>query len=99
LSTTPLHDGNANDVDRERYLLVSVEAANAPEGCSGADWFIYRIAQGTNAITGYRRGHRTAVSTEVEKIVAGLNDRRAWSRPSSKAQRRAASQIRLGGAQ
>lgn len=98
MNTISLHDENAGTVGGHDYRLVSVEAVEAPEGCAGQDWFIYRIMQGANAITGYRRGQRAAVNTEVEDIVAGLNGRRGWRKPASKAQRRAASQIRLGGA-
>ena len=93
----PLDDQNGDIADRERYRLVSIERAPAPDGCAGADWFVYRIAQGANAITGYRSGTRDSVCAEVDTIVAGLNDRRGRIKPSSKTQRRAASQIRLGG--
>ena len=91
----PLHGGNAGS---ETYSVVSIEPVPAPEGCAGADWFVYRIGDGVNGITGYRCGTRAAVSAEVETIVAGLNDRRSRVKPASRAQRRAASQIRLGGA-
>jgi hypothetical protein len=37
---------------------------------------VYEIAQGTNLITGYRRGDLPSVTAEVEKIVVGLNERR-----------------------
>jgi hypothetical protein len=102
--TTPLRDSDGDSADNaadESYRLVSVAAVRAPEGCAGRDWFVYRIAQGANEITGYRRGERAAVDAEVATIVAGLNGRRSWSKgkPASKAQRRAASQIRLGNAE
>lgn len=99
--TTSVHAESASDAPDESYRLVSVEAVRAPEGCAGRDWFVYRIAQGTNEITGYRRGEHAAVNAEVETIVAGLNGRRSWakSKPTSRAQRRAASQIRLGNAE
>lgn len=64
--------------DAERYRLVSIEAASAPAGCAGRDWFVYRILQGVNAITGYRQGSRAQVTAEVETILEGLNDRRSW---------------------
>jgi hypothetical protein len=100
-STTPLPDETPDTAADESYRLLSVESVRAPEGCAGRDWFVYRIAQGANEITGYRRGERAAVSAEVETIVAGLNGRRSWakSKPTSRAQRRAASQIRLGNAE
>jgi hypothetical protein len=100
-STIPLPDVTPDTAVDESYRLLSVESVRAPEGCAGRDWFVYRIAQGANEITGYRRGERAAVSAEVETIVAGLNGRRSWakSKPTSRAQRRAASQIRLGNAE
>jgi hypothetical protein len=100
-STTPLPNETADAGPDESYRLLSIESVHAPEGCAGRDWFVYRIAQGANEITGYRRGERAAVSAEVETIVAGLNGRRSWakSKPTSRAQRRAASQIRLGNAE
>jgi hypothetical protein len=75
--------------DAERYRLVSIEAARAPDGCAGRDWFVYRILQGVNAITGYRQGSRAQVSSEVETILAGLNGRRRWSssKPVSRSRR------------
>jgi hypothetical protein len=82
--------------DEMRYRLVTLDAVHAPEGCAGTDWFVYRILQGVNEITGYRSGARAAVRAEVDAIVDGLNERRSQIRPGSKAARRAASQIRLG---
>lgn len=79
----------AEDVD-ESYRVISVDTVRAPAGCSGADWLSYRIAQGKNEITGYRRGSLTSVSAEVATIVAGLNSRREWRKPEGKAKRRAA---------
>ena len=75
--------------DAERYRLVSIEAARAPDGCAGRDWFVYRILQGVNAITGYRQGSRAQVSAEVDTILAGLNGRRRWSssKPLSRSRR------------
>ena len=88
-----LEHANAED---ERYRLISIETAHAPEGCAGRDWFVYRITQGDNAITGYRRGSREKVSADVETIVTALNGRRQWakSKTDSKANRRAAAAAR-----
>lgn len=79
LSAPPLKAivGNAAG---EAFRLVGVESVTTPEGCSGADWFVYRIAQGANAITGYRRGNRESVSGEAETIVVALNERREWKK-------------------
>jgi len=74
------------DEDSERFRLVSISAARAPSGCSGHDWLVYRIAQGTNIITGYRQGDLKAASAEVETIVTSLNERRvsAKAKPGRK---------------
>ena len=78
--------------DDERYRLISIDAVRAPEGCTGTDWHIYRIAQGVNGITGYRHGELARVTTDVEAIVTALNGRRQWTKTKapSKYQRRAA---------
>jgi hypothetical protein len=85
-------DPTVDDVDEESYRLLSIEGVRAPEGCAGRDWFVYRIAQGGNEITGYRRGARDQVGAEVETIVSNLNDRRQWtkSKKDAQAERRAA---------
>ena len=62
--------------DKEAFRLVAIRHAGPPEGCVGRDWLIYEIVQGNNRITGYRRGTLASATTEVEKIVLGLNDRR-----------------------
>jgi hypothetical protein len=84
------------DTFDECYRIVSIDAVRAPEGCSGGNWHIYRIAQGDNGITGYRRGDTAGVRGEVELIVAALNDRRQWTKSKEllKSQRRAASAAR-----
>jgi hypothetical protein len=64
----------------EAYRLLAIEPVRAPEGCTGRDWLIYRIAQGDNVITGYRQGDLRAATAEVQKIIAGLNERRIASK-------------------
>lgn len=62
--------------DQQRFRLISIDAVHAPEGCAGADWLVYRIAQGgINHITGYRRGSLDRVSADVRMIVDALNVR------------------------
>jgi hypothetical protein len=63
-------------LDSQRFRLVSIAAAHAPTGCVGRDWLVYRISQGANSITGYRRGSLEAVSADVERIIDALNERR-----------------------
>lgn len=84
----------------EEYRLLSIVAVHAPEGCLGNDWHLYRIAQGENGITGYRRGNLAGVTAEVETIVTGLNGRRQWtkSKALSTTERRAAAAARRAAA-
>jgi hypothetical protein len=65
----------APDLD-ESFQLDSVATTKTPSGCTGRDWFVYRISQGRNVITGYRQGELKAVRLEIEQIVVGLNERR-----------------------
>jgi hypothetical protein len=72
--------GAPDSNDAEAYRLVTIRPVAAPEGCLGRDWLVYRIAQGTNVITGYRRGDVQTATADVEKIIVGLNERRVWSK-------------------
>jgi hypothetical protein len=72
------HGANADNAEEERYRLLSVDSVPAPAGCAGPDWFVYRISQGANAITGYRRGNSDSVRAEADAIVTALNERREW---------------------
>jgi hypothetical protein len=65
------------------FRLASISPADAPSGCVGADWLIYRIAQGDNTITGYRRGELAVVRADVQKIVEDLNERRRTLKKST----------------
>jgi hypothetical protein len=76
LSVQPTSDAQGED-----FKLVSISATQAPSGCAGRDWFVYRIAQGTNIITGYRRGDLATASADVETIVTALNGRRRSTKP------------------
>lgn len=69
------------DPQGEDFRLVSITATQAPSGCAGRDWFVYRIAQGKNIITGYRRGDLATASADVETIVTALNGRRRSTKP------------------
>jgi hypothetical protein len=59
----------------DAYRLVSIESTIAPAPADGDDWLVYTISQGTNVVTGYRRGTRASVTYEVERIVDAFNDR------------------------
>jgi hypothetical protein len=64
------------DVADDSYRLLSIARTNAPSGGEGRDWVEYRIVQGVNIITGYRRGSISSVTEDVKKVVEGLNERR-----------------------
>ena len=97
-STDPL-GGGAPRGDDACYRLMSIDSVGAPEGCTGSDWHIYRIALGGNEITGYRRGDLARVSEVVDTIVIALNERRDWkTKATSKAQRRAGAAARRAAA-
>jgi hypothetical protein len=70
----------AGDADGEDFRLVSITSARPPSGFEGRDWLMYRIAQGSNIITGYRRGDLKTATAEVELIVTSLNQRRGSSK-------------------
>lgn len=94
-----MKDGNAPGsraaaADDEDFRLVSLISVRAPSGCEGREWLLYRIAQGANIITGYRRGDLRTANAEVEKIVTSLNERRQWNKAKAgrKAGQRAAAE-------
>lgn len=68
-------DAIAEDTAVESYRLISIDRTAAPRGAAGGDWLVYRIAQGTNVVTGYRRGSHQDVAAEVERIVNAFNVR------------------------
>ena len=61
----------------EPYELISVQKSSAPEGSDGSDWVSYRIAQGTNTITGYRQGSLATIRASLQETVVALNERRS----------------------
>jgi hypothetical protein len=66
--------------NNEPFQLVSVEKSDPPEGNQGTDWVHYRISQGPNEISGYRRGSLAAARKAAKEIVANLNERRSPKR-------------------
>lgn len=64
----------------EPFELLSVQRSDAPDGGQGKDWACYKIQQGHNVITGYRRGTLAAIKQAAEDIVLALNERRAPKR-------------------
>jgi hypothetical protein len=90
------HAAQPESAADESYRLISVDSVSAPEACTGSNWHKYRIVQGENGITGYRRGDLAAITADLEAIVTALNDRREWQRLTApqKSQRRAAAAAR-----
>jgi hypothetical protein len=66
----------SEDLADDAYRLLSIDRTSPPTGSEGRDWMKYRITQGTNLITGYRRGSLATVTEDVKKVVDGLNERR-----------------------
>jgi hypothetical protein len=66
--------------NNEPFTLISVEKSEPPEGGQGTDWVHYRIAQGPNEISGYRRGSLASARKAAKEIVANLNERRSPKR-------------------
>lgn len=65
----------ADDLASASYRLISIACTDAPDGATGDDWLVYQIAQGTNMVTGYRRGKRQDVGVAVRLMVEALNAR------------------------
>jgi hypothetical protein len=84
LSGLRSHTAPADAAGDPSYRLVSIAATRAPGGCTGSDWLVYRIAQGDNLITGYRRGDLPTVTIAVEQIVRVLNERRVWAKSATR---------------
>lgn len=64
-----------SEVAAEVYRLISIDHATAPDDSGANDWLVYRIAQGSRVITGYRRGSVSVVTADVRDIVDALNAR------------------------
>jgi len=58
------------------YEIVSIQPAETPSGGKGSNWYRYVIAfEGSNSITGYRKGSLKAVTSGVVEMIARLNER------------------------
>jgi hypothetical protein len=68
------------DPNDKPFELRSVHKSDAPVGSQGNDWVKYEIRQGSNIITGYRRGSIASIKRAAEQIVVGLNERRSPKR-------------------
>lgn len=60
----------------QTYEIVSVRKGNPATDVDGAGWHRYVISfGGAESISGYRQGNLKTVTTAIEEIVAGLNER------------------------
>jgi len=66
--------------NNEPFELISVEKTDPPDGTQGSDWVQYTIEQGSNTISGYRRGTVAAARKAAKEIVVSLNERRSPKR-------------------
>jgi hypothetical protein len=58
------------------YEIVSIRPAGPPDSATGDNWHHYVIAyDGIENFHGYRQGSIKSVTTEVEEIVAQINER------------------------
>ncbi len=63
------------------YEIVSIQRAEPPPDGKGANWYRYVIAfDGSNTITGCRKGSLNAVTSGVVEMVAQLNERHRHNR-------------------
>jgi hypothetical protein len=72
LETLPVHD--------LPFRVDLISEVPAPDGSSDI-WQQYVISQGSNTITGLRPGARVEVVSQLEEMVARLNQRRMGKKP------------------
>lgn len=58
-----------------KYLVVSIEKTDPPEGMPEGDWHRYVIGRGGSIIEGFQPGSLKAVTQYVETYVEELNER------------------------
>ena len=58
---------------RFHYEVASVDAASAPDGGKGADWYRYVLSSGNSRIVGLRRGTREEVTAYAATCAEDFN--------------------------
>ena len=67
---------NESSAMGQPYEIVSVQRAEPPPCGKGSNWYRYVIAfEGSNSITGYRRGSLKFVTSDLIEMIAELNKR------------------------
>ncbi len=58
-----------------KYVLISVEKTDAPEGLPGTNWHEYIIERGTSRIVGKKPGSLKQVTEHAKDMITDLNER------------------------
>jgi len=58
-----------------KYVLISVEATEAPEGLPGTNWHEYIIERGNSQIVGKKPGSLKQVTEHAKDMITDLNER------------------------
>ncbi|MFV1983135.1 MAG: hypothetical protein ACC657_06295, partial [Thiohalomonadales bacterium] len=58
-----------------KYVLISIEATEAPEGLPGTNWHEYIIERGNSQIVGKKPGSLKQVTEHAKAMITDLNER------------------------
>lgn len=58
-----------------KYVLISVEKTEAPEGLPGTNWHEYIIERGSSQIVGKKPGSLKLVTEHAKAMITDLNER------------------------
>ncbi|MFV2059264.1 MAG: hypothetical protein ACC653_01190 [Gammaproteobacteria bacterium] len=58
-----------------KYVLISVEKTEAPEGLPGTNWHEYIIERGNSQIVGKKPGTLKQVNEHADAMITDLNER------------------------
>ena len=58
-----------------KYVLISINKTEAPEGLSGTNWHEYIIERGTSQIVGKKPGSLKQVTEHAKAMITDLNER------------------------
>jgi len=58
-----------------KYVLISVEKTDAPEGLPGSNWHEYIIERGSSQIVGKKPGSLKVVTEHAKAMILDLNER------------------------
>jgi hypothetical protein len=58
-----------------KYVLISIEKTEAPEGLPGTNWHEYIIERGNSQIVGKKPGSLKQVTEHAKAMITDLNER------------------------